>query len=135
MFITITYTIYLLLAAILEAILHYRGMQGLPSWQTRIFTRYCGQNLLFYRDMASKDYNDFSLPVKQTPHQVVTLGCPILICSCSYLIVKLKLYHFIALSTTTCYYIYKHTVLYAQNKKKKIIEDHFSCRQLSLIPS
>ena len=98
----ILYDLFLLLAAILEAILN-RG----KHW---IFTRYCGQNLLFYRDMASKYYNDFLLPVKQTPHQVVTLGCPILICSCSYLIVKLKLYksyHCIALSTTICY-VYKH---------------------------
>ena len=49
---------------------------------------------------------DFSLPVKQTPHQVVTLGCQILICTSSYLIVKLKLYHFIALSAKI--YFYKH---------------------------
>ena len=55
----------------------------------------------------AKYYYDFSLPFKQTPDQVVTLGCPILICSCSYLIVKLKLYHFIALSATI-YYLYKH---------------------------
>ena len=71
--------IHLLLAAILEAIFNYRVMQGLPSLQTPDFynTSYCGQNLLFYRDMASKYYYDFSLPVKQTPHEVVTLGCPI----------------------------------------------------------
>ena len=72
----------------------------------RIFTNYYGQNLLFYRD-TDKYYYDFSLPVKQTPHQVVTLGCQILICSCSCLIVKLKLYHFIALSAKICY-LYKH---------------------------
>ena len=29
-----------ILAAILEAILNYRVMQGLPRWQYRIFTRY-----------------------------------------------------------------------------------------------
>ena len=50
-------------------------------------------------------YYDFSLPVKQTPHQVVTLGCQILICSWSYLIVKLKF--FIAHSAKVCY-LYKH---------------------------
>ena len=60
----------------------------------------------YYRYMA-KYFYDFSLPVKQTPHQVVTLGCQILICTCSYLIVKLKLYHFIALSAKICY-LYTH---------------------------
>ena len=55
----------------------------------------------------AKYYDDFSLPVKQTPHQVVTLGCQLLICSYSYLIVKLKLYHFIALSAKICY-LYTH---------------------------
>ena len=49
----------------------------------------------------------FSLAVKQTPHQVVTLRCQILICTCSFLIVKLKLYHFTALSAKICY-LYKH---------------------------
>ena len=55
----------------------------------------------------AKYYYDFSLPLKQIPHQVVTLGCQILICSCSNLIVKLKLYHFIATSAKICY-LYKH---------------------------
>ena len=55
-------------------------------------------------------YYDFSLPVKQTPHQMVTLGC-LLICSCSYLIVKLKFYHFIALSAKICY-LYKHIYVF-----------------------
>ena len=54
----------------------------------------------------AKYYYDFSLPVKQTFHQVVILGCQILICSCSYLIVKLKLYHVIVLSAKICY-LYK----------------------------
>ena len=43
------------------------------------FIRYYEQNLLFYRDMA-KYYYDFSLPVKETLHEVVILGCQILIC-------------------------------------------------------
>ena len=81
-------------------------MQGCQDGKHRIFTSYYGQKLLFYKDMA-KYYYDFSLPAKQTPHQVVTRGCQILICTCSYLIVKLKLYHFIALSAKTCY-LYKH---------------------------
>ena len=81
-------------------------MQGCQGSKHRIFTSYYGQNLLLYRNMA-KYYYEFSLPVKQTPHQVVTLGCQILICTCSYLIVKLKLYHFIALSAKM-YYLYKH---------------------------
>ena len=57
--------------------------------------------------ILAKYYFDFSLPVKQTPNQVVTLGCQIVIFSCSSLIVKLKLYHFIALSANICY-LYKH---------------------------
>ena len=87
----------------------------------RVFRSYYGQNLLFYRDMA-KNYYDFSLLVKQIPHQVVTLGCKILIYSCSYLIVKLKLYHFIALSAKICYlYKYRSDQIrdYLQNENKK----------------
>ena len=70
----------------------------------------------------AKYYYDFSLPVKQTLHQAVILGCQILICSCSYLIVKLNLYHFITLSAKI-YYLYNTEVikygLYAQKKNKK----------------
>ena len=55
----------------------------------------------------AKYYHDFSLPAKQTPQQVVILGSQVLICSCNYLIVKLKLYHFIAFSAKI-YYLYKH---------------------------
>ena len=50
----------------------------------------------------AKHYYDFSLPVKQSPQQVVNLGCQILIYSCRFLIVTLKLYHFIALSAKIC---------------------------------
>ena len=57
-----------------------------------MFTSYYNQNL-FYRDMA-KCYYNFSLPVKQTPHQVVTLRCEILICSGSCLIVQLEIISF-----------------------------------------
>ena len=88
----------------------------------------------------AKYYYDFSLPVKQTPHQMVTLGYQILICSYSYLIVKLKLYHFIALSAKICY-LYKHRSNQIRDCtcmhriKLKLLEDHFSCRQPSWIPS
>ena len=125
--------IYLLLAAILEAILNYRVMQGCQGGKHWIFTNYYGQNLSFYiyRDMAEY-YYDFLLPVKQTPHQMVTLGCQILICSCSYLIVKLKLCCFIALSAKICY-LYKHRSNqirdYMHRIKLTLIEDHFSCQQ------
>ena len=113
-------------------------MQGCQDSKHRNFASYYGQNLLLYRDMA-KYYYDFSLPVKQTPHQVITLGCQILICTWGCLIAKLKLYHFIALSARICY-LYKHRSNQIRDymhriKFKKIIEDHFNCRQPSRIPS
>ena len=112
------YTIYLLLAATLEAILKYRVMQICQGGKHRTFTSYYGQNLLFYRDIAKYCY-DFSLSVKQTPHQVVTLGCQILICSYSYLIVKLKLYHFIAFSVKISY-LCKHRSNQIRDYKHRI---------------
>ena len=53
------------------------------------FVQAATDNFLFYKAMA-KYYNHYSLPVKPTPHQVITQGCQILMCSC--LTVKLKLY-------------------------------------------
>ena len=61
----------------------------------------------------AKYYYDFSLPAKQTPQQVVTLGSQILICSCSYLIVKLKFHHFIATSAKLLLYKLVFRLFYA----------------------
>ena len=41
------YTIYLFLSDILEAILNYRVMQGLPRWQTLDFYKLLWKELIF----------------------------------------------------------------------------------------
>ena len=82
----------------------------------------------------AKYYYDFSSPVKQTPHQVVPLGCQILISSSSYLIVKLNLYHFIALSANICY-LYKHRSNQTRDYMHKIKKKKKKKRTISIAGS
>ena len=69
-------------------------------------------------------YYDFSLPVKQTSSSSGHPRMLILICSCSYMIVELKLYHFIALSANICY-LHKHRRTHIWDYMHKIkIKNH-----------
>ena len=82
----------------------------------------------------AKYYYEYSSPVKQT--QVVTLGCQILVRSCSYFDCKIEIISFYDLSAKICY-LYKHISNQIRDYMHgiKIIEDYFSRWERSWIPS